>query len=72
MVMAKEVEKERPRRISRRSLHPLSAEEASRGEMQTGKTPEPVPQNKYAKRTATKRRLKGEATAQKHGVEADS
>jgi hypothetical protein len=39
------------------SLHPLSVEEALRGAMETGKPPEPVPQNKHAKRTATKRRL---------------
>jgi hypothetical protein len=32
-------------------------EEALRGAMETGKPPEPVPQNKHAKRTATKRRL---------------
>jgi hypothetical protein len=59
--MAAEVKKERPARISRRSLHPLPVEEASRGAIQTSKTFEPVPQNKHAKRTATKRRLKGEA-----------
>jgi hypothetical protein len=42
-----------------RSLYPLSLEEALGGAMQTGKPPEPEPQNKHAKRTATKRRLKG-------------
>jgi hypothetical protein len=41
------------------SLHPLDVEDALRGAMQAGKPPEPVPQNKHAKRTATKRRLKG-------------
>ena len=42
------------------SLHPLSLDEALKGAMATGKPPEPVPHNKYAKRTATKRRLKKE------------
>ena len=41
------------------SLHPLSLEEALGGAMATGKPPEPEPQNKHAKRTATKRRLTG-------------
>jgi hypothetical protein len=41
------------------SLHPLSVEDALRGAMGTGKPPEP--ENKHAKRSATKRRLKGEA-----------
>lgn len=41
----------------RLSLHPLSVEDALRGAMATGKPAEPVPQNKHAKRTATKRRL---------------
>lgn len=43
---------------SKLSLHPLNLDEALRGAMQTGKPAEPVPQNKHAKRTATKRRLK--------------
>jgi hypothetical protein len=42
---------------SKLSLHPLSVDDALRGAMATGKPPEPVPQNKHAKRTATKRRL---------------
>lgn len=37
------------------SLHPLSVEDALRGAMATGKPP--APENKRAKRTATKRRL---------------
>jgi hypothetical protein len=44
----------RPKRLS----FPLSVEDALRGAMQTGKPPEP--ENKHAKRTATKRRLKGD------------
>jgi hypothetical protein len=70
--MAAKVKKGRPARISARSLHPSLVEEVSRGAVQTGKTPEPVPQNKHAKRTATKRRLKGEATMQNRGVETDT
>jgi hypothetical protein len=70
--MAAEVKKEGPARISRRSLHSLPVEEASRGAVQTGETPEPVPQNKHSKRTATKRRLKGEVTMQNRGVETDT
>ena len=45
------------RKQDRLSLHPLSVEDAMRGAMATGKPPEP--ENKRAKRTATKRRLKG-------------
>jgi hypothetical protein len=41
----------------RLSLSPLTLEEALAGAMATGKPPEPVPQNKHEKRTATKRRL---------------
>jgi hypothetical protein len=39
------------------SLHPLTLEKALKGAMETGKPPEP--ENKHAKRTATKRRAKG-------------
>jgi hypothetical protein len=48
------------RRRSKLSLSPLTLEQALAGAMQTGKPPEPQPQNKHAKRTATKRRLKRE------------
>jgi hypothetical protein len=38
------------------TLHPLSLDEALKGATETGKPP--VLENKHAKRTATKRRLK--------------
>jgi hypothetical protein len=47
------------KRSRRLSLSPLTLEQALAGAMATGKPPEPAPQNKHAKRTATKRRLKG-------------
>jgi hypothetical protein len=52
--MAKKAQKKRKQGDV--SLHPLTLEEALRGAMETGKPPEP--ENKYAKRTATKRRLR--------------
>lgn len=45
------------------SLHPLPVEDALRGAMATGKPPDL--QNKTAKRTATKRRLKESETQRK-------
>jgi hypothetical protein len=58
-------EQRNERNVRRRralSLHPLSLDEALAGAMQTGKPPEPEPQNKHAKRTATKRRLMKKAS----------
>jgi hypothetical protein len=55
MSQAKRNEQHAPKRRGL-SLHPLSLDEALAGAMQTGKPPEPEPQNKNAKRTATKRR----------------
>jgi hypothetical protein len=45
------------KRSKRLSLSLLTLEQALGGAIQTGKPPEPKPQNKHAKRTATKRRL---------------
>jgi hypothetical protein len=53
--MIKEASRKQKKRAGKSPLHPLSPDEASRGAMQTGRSPEP--ENKHAKRTATKRLL---------------
>ena len=52
--MTKEASKKQAQR-GRSPLHPSSPDEAPRGAMQTGRSPDP--ENKHAKRTATKQRL---------------
>ena len=53
--MTKEAPRKQKQRAGKLPLHPLSPDEAPRGAMQTGRSPEP--ENKHAKRTATKQRL---------------
>ena len=53
--MTKKASRRQKQRAGKSPLHPLSPDEAPRGAMQAGRSPEP--ENKHARRTATKRRL---------------
>jgi hypothetical protein len=53
--MAKEAPRKQKQKAEESALAPLPPHEALRGALQTGRSPEP--ENKHAKRTATKQRL---------------